>query len=126
LLLACTRGGLAYGSPDDVADILRLNGVSPGKLTCKNPSYGKSSITRGVACVTTLTAADVATLKASVPLSPGKAQPYGDTNNCKVLLPGATDVLVGKNTKAKNGASHVEVHLAPSGDACVEIHYPWG
>jgi hypothetical protein len=35
-------------------------------------------------------------------------------------------VLVGKNTKVPSGIGYVELHVARStGQACIEVHYPW-
>jgi hypothetical protein len=122
---------LAYGSGKDVEDILRAYGVTGVKLDCKNPHYPSNSIVRAVACTTTLTPAEVATLTRSVPLAPGPASPAAPLDSCESVAAvrsdaGGVDVLVGKNTKVTNGASRIEVHVAPSGAACVEIAYPFG
>ncbi len=135
LLWGCGRSTgaatLAYGSSGDVDEILKKNGVTVTSLHCDNPKEA-GSVTRAVACTTSLSPAQLAALTSSVPLRTGKPAPYGTADNCE-SAPGlrsrdvGVDVLVGKNTKVPNGAAAIEVHFAAaSGRACIEIHYPWG
>jgi hypothetical protein len=37
----------------------------------------------------------------------------------------AVTVFLGENTRVTNGVGRIEIHVAPSGAACVEITYPW-
>lgn len=131
---ACTRTtsarGLAYGSADDVALILRSGGVARSGLQCNNPSYD-GAITRGVTCALTLSPAEIASLTAKIPLAPGSPNPNGNRDTCEAMpglastLPGVA-VLIGKNTKVTNGVGPVEVHVASAtGAACIQITYPW-
>ncbi len=131
-LAACTPDGarLSYGSPADVAALLRANGVAPTPpLACRNPTAA-GMVVRAVACTTTLTPAQVAALSAAVPLAPGPASRGGaDAGGCETTpglraADGAT-VLVGKNTRVPNGAGPIELHVGAGGAACVEIRYPW-
>ena len=129
---SCTRASdrLAYGSGDDVIAILRANGVSPGAVHCANPRLG-GHVIRAVACTTTLTVADVATLVARVPLAPSDAAGGSDSDDCEHSAglrstdPGVS-VSSGRNTRVTNGVGPVELHfVAATGAACIEIRYPW-
>ena len=134
LSIACKSAprGLAYGSADDVDAILKSGGVSGKKLSCVNPNYD-GAVTRGVTCLTDLSAADVTSLTAKIGL--GKSAPLlngGNHDTCETSpnLGSSNpdvDVLGGKNTAVKNGASRIEIHVnRTTRAACVQIEYPWG
>lgn len=124
-------GVLAYGSPEDVADILRANGVTPAAMHCVNPLVGGQLI-RAIACTTRLSPADVATLTERVPLAPATAYSQADTGDCEHtagLRARDRGVVVyeGRNTRVPNGIGPILVHVVPAtGAACVEVHVPWG
>lgn len=125
---ACDPPGLAYGSSEDIADILAAHGVTSRGLVCKNPRHEDGTIVRAVACATALTDDEVQTLRASVPLAPGPARDPAPHDNCSTLLKGAAlDILVGENTRVTNGARAIQLYVdRATGAACVEIVYPWG
>jgi hypothetical protein len=129
-----SRAALEYGSADDVASILRANGVPPPPLNCTNVSYASDpthGAIRTVACTLALDAAPIATLTEQVPLQPGEAfhgpPDYAGSCGTKPGLGTAdTKVLVGDNKKVTNGVGRVELHVVPGhADACIEITYPW-
>lgn len=133
--VACTPSratppSLQYGSSGDVEEILRTSGVTVTELRCRNPTE-QGKVTRGVACGTSLSDAQISALVTNLPLVLGRPAPYGNEHNCEAM-PGlrSTDpgvqVLVGKNTKVPSGIGYVELHVARStGQACIEVHYPW-
>ncbi|MFT3769156.1 MAG: hypothetical protein QM820_27270 [Minicystis sp.] len=88
-------------------------------------------MTRAIACTTTLTAAQVAALRAGLPLAPHAPWLKRSDGSCedraefRSTIP-AVRVLVGKNTRVTNGVGRVEVHVIEgSPAACIEIEYPW-
>lgn len=133
-LTAFTRAraaeGIDFGSGEDVAEILRANGVAPARMRCVNPRVGGHAI-RAVACTTRLSRADVAALRGSVPLTRAASASQVDTGDCE-HTPGLRSrdrgvvVYRGDNARVPNGVGPIEVHVAPAtGAACIEIHYPW-
>ncbi|HEY0136058.1 MAG TPA: hypothetical protein VGB85_18355 [Nannocystis sp.] len=124
LASACDR--VAYGSSADVADILAAHGVTAPSLVCRNPAYEDGAIVRAVACTTTLTPAEVETLRATVPLAPGTPRSSAPVHNCATRIAARAEVLVGANTRVANGVGPIALyHDRTSGEACVEITYPW-
>jgi len=123
---AAAVAALAYGSADDVADILRANGVVPPPLHCTNVSYASDPThapIRTVACRLELTDGDVTRLAREVPLAPGPPfhPPPDYAGSCDTE---GVRVLRGTNTKVANGAGDIELHVA-RGRTCIEITYPW-
>ncbi|MGH7293382.1 MAG: hypothetical protein ACRELB_00545 [Polyangiaceae bacterium] len=134
-LCACRshpRGGLAYGSATDVADVLASGGVHVPvtELTCINPTTGGKA-TRAIACTVPLTPPQIAALESGLPLAPHAPVLQQNDGSCEGRAAFASTgplvrVLTGTNTRVPNGIGRVELHvLKASPVACVEVEYRW-
>jgi hypothetical protein len=95
-----------------------------------NPTAGGKA-TRALACTIELSAPQIKTLEAGIPLATHAPVLQVHDGSCESRAPYASSdpsvrVLTGTNTKVKNGIRGLEIHVHKGTPiVCVEVEYPW-